>query len=59
MLSNIFDHGSVLYRVIDILRYDLLKALAFILIFAAAVIYTQSESEKYYLKDNHNKERSL
>jgi hypothetical protein len=35
-------------------RYDFLKAVIFIIIFAATIIYANSESNKYYPKKHLN-----
>jgi len=38
----------VVTKIFENFRYDLLKVLVFIIIFAATIIYTNSESNKYY-----------
>lgn len=48
-------NGPVFTTVFKIFRYDLLKAVIFILIFTVAILYSHAESSKYY---NNNQKKS-
>ncbi len=53
---SIFNYNeSILIKILENFRYDLLKILVFILLFAAAILYVNAESEKYYnIKSNNS-----
>ena len=42
------NHKPVFKEILKDFRYDLLKAIIFILIFTASILYSNAESNKYY-----------
>jgi hypothetical protein len=54
MNDIIINKAPVTSQIFENFRYDLIKLVIFILIFAATIIYANSESGKYY-STNPNK----
>ncbi len=53
-MNSIIINESVITKLLEDFRYDLIKAVIFILLFTAAIIYANTESEKYYPKNQNN-----
>lgn len=47
-MANTALNEPIVTKLFENFRYDLLKAVIFIIIFAATIIYANSESGKYY-----------
>ena len=56
-MNKIAYHEPVFKKILKDFRYDLLKAIVFILIFMASILYSSAESSKYYF--NHPKTPKL
>ncbi|HJY64899.1 MAG TPA: hypothetical protein VJ455_12140 [Ignavibacteria bacterium] len=47
-MNSTIINESVIAKLLEDFRYDLIKVIAFILLFTAAIIFANAESEKYY-----------
>jgi len=53
-MNDTIINTSAISKLLEDLRYDLIKAIIFILLFTAIIFYANAESEKYYPRKQNN-----
>lgn len=53
-MNGTLINDTVITRLLSDFRYDLIKVIAFIVLLTAIIIFSNSESEKYYPKKKSN-----
>ncbi|HEY3249482.1 MAG TPA: hypothetical protein VGK25_00045 [Ignavibacteria bacterium] len=53
-MNNTIINKPLVLRIFEDFRYDLLKAIAFIILVAASIYYSNEESGKYYFQNRSN-----
>lgn len=54
IMMNFVKNDSIVVKILEDFRYDLLKAFIILLILTATVLYSNTESSKYYNNSRQN-----